>query len=80
MQFHGHVLLEKLQTAAVDLKDALPVLGPNSEDGPPNVLEYRKAPAFSGPLGEVYEALTQVGLPILVLVIGLLSSVAALIT
>lgn len=80
MQFHGHVLLEKLQNAAVDLPDALPLLGPNAEHGAPNVLEYRKAPAFSGPVGIAYEALTQVCLPVLVLAIGLISSIAALTT
>ncbi|GAQ81504.1 Amino acid transporter protein [Klebsormidium nitens] len=79
-QFHGHVLLEKLQSTAVDLHDALPLLGPNAAHGAPNVLEYRKEPALSGPVGIAYEALTQVCLPLLVLVIGLVSSIAALTT
>ncbi|GAQ87696.1 Amino acid transporter protein [Klebsormidium nitens] len=79
-QYRGHVLLKELQNLAVPLKDALPPLGPNSENGPPNVLEYRKEPSYPGVFGTLYEAVTQVGAPLLVLAVGVFCSVAALTT
>ncbi|GAQ87701.1 Amino acid transporter protein [Klebsormidium nitens] len=79
-QYRGHVLLKELQNLAVPLKEALPPLGPNSENGPPNVLEYRKKPTYPGAFGTLYEAVTQVGAPLLVLAVGVFCSVAALTT
>lgn len=74
------MLLKELQNLAVPLKDALPPLGPNSENGPPNVLEYRKEPIHPGVFGTLYEAVRQVGAPLLVLAVGVFCSVAALTT
>jgi hypothetical protein len=73
-------MIKELLKHGVDLKDALAPVGPNAESGPPNVLEYRKEPAFSGAFGAVYEAATQVGVPLLVLAVGVFCSVAALST
>lgn len=77
--YGGHPLPKFLDSQSVPVEQALPPVGPNSLAvvGPPSVLTYRRE-VGPGAWDRAYEVLSEVVLPILVVIFGAFVSVASL--
>lgn len=71
--YDGHPVAKFVDSQAVGLEDALPP----ANLGPPGVLTYRK-PLKPGFLSELFESITEIVCPILILCLGAFSSAIAL--